>query len=213
MKRILSVLAVLVLLVCLTPARDASAMGTVQRYVATYDYFGLKLRPEPNTTKTEYCKIPHRTLLTLYNLSDDGLWASTYYNGHEGWVMMKYLTTYDPGPVPSGAPGRTTPKPSVTTAPTAAPADTTLNDINTEYKAMMRNVQPQEMTVMCIRRGTKCNLRWAPSTRSTAIRTDVVYGDTFTVLSIGNKWYQVYDEVSDRIGFLLISLTGVVTGN
>ncbi len=208
MKRMLSFLAVLVLLLASVPAvRDAEAMGTIQRYVCTYDYYGLKLRPEPNQNKTELLKIPHRTLLTLENLSDDGLWAYTTYRGKEGWVMMKYLTEYDPGPVPSGAPGpgRTTP------APTAVPVVDHINEINAEFSAMMRNPEPVDMTVVVTRRGTRCNLRWAPSTYSTAIRTDVLYGETFTVLSVGSKWYQVYDMATGRFGFLLMSLTSVVS--
>ncbi len=209
MKKLLSVLAVLVLLTG-TGAfqKPAEAMGTVPKYVCTYDYYGLRLRPEPNTSRREYCKIPHRTLLNIAAFSDDGLWGYTGYNGYEGWVSVKFLTDYDPGPVPSNAPGM------VTAAPTAAPSSGgNLAEINSEYQAMMRNDMTGEMIVMCVRRGTKCNLRWGPSTSTTAIRTDVVYGETFTVLSVGNKWYQVYDEKSGRFGFLLISLTGIVSSD
>ena len=215
MKRTLSFLAALVLMLCVVGEIRQASANVLNMYVATYDYYGLKLRPEPNTNKTEYCKIPHGTLLTIYEYSLDGLWCRTQYGGYEGWVMNKYLTEnkprsltpQDPGPSkPTAAPTATA---KVTPAPAADSGKTAFNEINTEFEAMMRNIQPDNMVVMCVRRGTKCYLRWAPNTSSKAIRNNVVYGDTFTVLSIGNKWYQVYDAVSGRTGFILISLTAL----
>ena len=220
MKRTLSVLAALVLMLCVVGEIRQASANVLNLYVATYDYYGLKLRPEPSTNRTEYCKIPHGTLLTIYEYTLDGLWCRTQYGGYEGWVMEKYLTEYkpraltpqDPGPSkPTAAPKKTTPAPTAipTAVPAADPDKSLVNDINVEFEAMMKNVRPDNMTVMCVRRGTRCYLRWAPSTSAKSLRNDVVYGDTFTVLAIGNKWYQVYDSATDRTGFILISLTAL----
>ena len=215
MKRTLSFLMALALMFCVIGEIRQASANVLNLYVATYDYYGLKLRPEPSTNKTEYCKIPHGTLLTIYEFSEDGFWCRTAYGGYEGWVMHKYLTEYkpraltpsDPGPSKPTAVPQYTPAP----APTAAPGGTAVSGMNAEFEAMMKNLQPDNMIVMCSRRGTKCNLRWAPSTSAAAIRTDVVYGDIFTVLSIGNRWYQVYDSVTGRTGHILISLTALAS--
>ncbi len=214
MKRTLSFLMALALMLCVAGEIRQASANVLNMYVATYDYYGLKLRPDASTNRTEYCKIPHGTLLTIYEFSLDGLWCRTQYGGYEGWVMYKYLTENKPRPLTPQDPGpskpTTAPK-KATPAPTAAPAADTgksvINEMNAEFEAMMKNLQPDNMTVMCVRRGTKCYLRWAPSTSAKAMRSDVVYGDTFTVLAVGNKWYQVYDQVTGRIGYFLISLT------
>ncbi|MBR6706643.1 MAG: SH3 domain-containing protein [Clostridia bacterium] len=213
MKRTLSFLMALALMLCVVGEIRQASANVLNMYVATYDYYGLKLRPEPSTNRTEYCKIPHGTLLTIYEFTLDGLWCRTQYGGYEGWVMYKYLTEYKPRALTPQDPGPSKPTPApqvVTPVPTEDPSRSgTINEMNAEFEAMMKNMQPENMTVMCVRRGTKCYLRWAPSTSAKAIRNDVVYGDTFTVLAIGNKWYQIYDTTTGRVGYILISLTAL----
>lgn len=213
MKRTLSFLMALALMLCVVGEIRQASANVLNMYVATYDYYGLKLRPEPSTNRTEYCKIPHGTLLTIYEFTLDGLWCRTQYGGYEGWVMYKYLTEYKPRALTPQDPGPSKPTPApqvVTPVPTEDPGRSgTINEMNAEFEAMMKNMQPENMTVMCVRRGTKCYLRWAPSTSAKAIRNDVVYGDTFTVLAIGNKWYQIYDTTTGRVGYILISLTAL----
>ena len=213
MKRTLSFLMALALMLCVVGEIRQASANVLNMYVATYDYYGLKLRPEPSTNRTEYCKIPHGTLLTIYEFTLDGLWCRTQYGGYEGWVMYKYLTEYKPRALTPQDPGPSKPTAApkvVTPAPTEDPGRSSIiSEMNTEFEAMMKNMQPENMTVMCVRRGTKCYLRWAPSTSAKAIRNDVVYGDTFTVLAIGNKWYQIYDTTTGRVGYILISLTAL----
>ena len=75
MKRTLSFLMALALMFCVIGEIRQASANVLNLYVATYDYYGLKLRPEPSTNKTEYCKIPHGTLLTIYEFSEDGFWC------------------------------------------------------------------------------------------------------------------------------------------
>ncbi len=96
MKRTLSFLMALALMLCVVGEIRQASANVLNLYVATYDYYGLKLRPEPSTNRTEYCKIPHGTLLTIYEFTLDGLWCRTQYGGYEGWVMYKYLTENNP---------------------------------------------------------------------------------------------------------------------
>ena len=198
-------LAAALLMSMLFACVPAGAMGTKTFYVNTNNGTGgpLLMRSDPWVADNVVTRIPYGTKVQVAGLSDDGQWGYCSYGNESGWVMMKFLSEYKPGPSK-----KTTPKP---TSPPASVDDGNyiLDLINNEFSVMARNtltyryqvkVTPPKLT-------SKCYLRWAPHQSTRAMRADLMYGDVLTVVAEGNKWLKVIDPETDQTGFITKNLT------
>jgi len=201
-------LAVLLVLVAVCPA--ASAMGTKTFYVNTNNGTGgaLLMRADPWVASDNVIgRIPYGTKVQVAGISDDGQWGYTSYGSTSGWVMMKFLSEYEPGPSKKK---KVTPTP----VPQGEDGDYILNFINNEFTVMARNtlINRYQVKVTPPKLTTKCYLRWAPHQSTRAMRSDLMYGDILTVVAEGNKWLKVLDPETDQTGFITKSLTTRMSG-
>ena len=197
-------LASMMILSLLLACAPSYAMGTKTFYVNTNNGTGgaLLMRSDPwvdpNNVVT---KIPYGTKLQVAGYSDDGQWGFCSYGSATGWVMMKFLSEYVPGPS----------KKKTQTPVPAGPTDDDylLNFINNEFALMARNtlVNRYQVKVTPSKVTTKCYLRWAPHQSTRAMRSDLMYGDILIVVAEGNKWLKVIDPETDQTGFISKNLT------
>ena len=63
-------------------------------FVKTENHGVLNLRAEPSTSASILARIPYGTEIPAEKIDD--VWAKVKYNGQEGYVMMKFLSTEEP---------------------------------------------------------------------------------------------------------------------
>ena len=185
---------------------SAYAMGTKTFYVNTNSGTGgsLRMRADPWVADNVVASIPYGTKLQIAGYSDDGQWGFCSYGTVTGWVMMKFLSEYEPGPSK-----KTTQTPTPSPASNASDGDYILSFINNEFAVMAKNtlVTRYQVKVTPPKLTTKCYLRWAPHQSTRAMRSDLMYGDILTVVAEGDKWLKVIDLETDQTGFITKSLT------
>ncbi len=205
-------LAAMLVLSMLLSCGSASAMGTKTFYVNTNNGTGgpLLMRSDPWVENDNViARVPYGTKVQVAGFSEDGQWGFCSYGNAAGWVMMKFLSEYKPGPSK-----KTVQTPTPAPNPTNTDGDYILNFINNEFTIMAKNtlVNRYQVKVTPPKLTTKCYLRWAPHQSTRAMRSDLMYGDILTVVAEGNKWLKVIDPETDQTGFITKSLTTRVSG-
>lgn len=196
MKKTVSMLLAAVLLlagiIAVVPAM-AAAPGTY--FVACANGGDLNLREQANKNSAGLAKIPYGTQLNISEITGDGAWGKTSYNGKNGWVMMSFLSTTPPDPSKSKA----------------EKAREDMESMNAEFNVMNKSplAQTFQVVVRTNKTTTLYHLRWAPSMGVTSMRNDVMNGEVFTVTAQGKNWYQVIDNRSGRTAYIVKSICQV----
>lgn len=182
-KKLAVLLCVTLLMTLMLPVFSASAaLGPQWVYAA--NGLPVKLRAQPSQDAAVLTKINYGTRLTncsYYNSQ----WTKVTYNGYSGYMMTKFLVSYEPPYYPVYP----------TSAPTAKPVPTIASIF-----ANMRKVD--YYAVVSPTNGASFgNMRWAPSEDYPVI--SVYYpGYQLRVLYTNGTWYQVLDEASGKCGFM-----------
>lgn len=194
-KTVSMLLAAVLLLVGVIAAVPAMAAEPGNYFVACSNGGDLNLREQANKNSAGLAKIPYGTQLNISEITADGSWGKTTYNGKTGWVMMSFLSTAAPDPSKSKA----------------EKAREDMDSMNAEFNAMNKN--PLNKTFQVVVRTNKTttlyHLRWAPCMSTTAMRNDVMNGEVFTVTAEGRSWYQVIDNKSGRTAYIVKSICQV----
>lgn len=188
-------LAVMMFLSGIVAALPALAMGTQTYYVACSNGGDLNLRQEPSKNSAGLAKIPYGTQLEIADLSADGAWGYCSYAGRQGWVMMSFLSLTPPDPSKSKA----------------EKARSDLEAMNNEFQIMNNRPLSQsfEVVVRTNKTTTLYHLRWAPTMASFAMRSDVKNGEVFVVTAEGKDWYQIRDNQTARVAYIVKSICQV----
>lgn len=118
MKRLLSLLTVLCLMIALMPV-SASIYdpGSSTMYVKTSDGKKLNLRAEPDVNAQVLTKIPYGAQVLVYTDFVGMVWYHVQYGMYNGYVRTQFLTSHKPKPFVTPTP-KSTKKPVVTPPPT-----------------------------------------------------------------------------------------------
>ena len=95
-KRFLTVLLAAVMLAALLLPLAASA-DTETYYVYTQNGKGLNVREQPSTDSKAIASLPYGSPVEVVFFNSTG-WADILYNGHEYWVMARFLVDSKPAP-------------------------------------------------------------------------------------------------------------------
>ncbi len=184
-KRICSVsLALMLLMTAIVPLAAAADNGWLM-FVYTENRGSLNVRSSMSTGNNVVGKLDFGTAVQVYSFF--GSWALINYKNTNAYVMTRYLTYTQP----------TTP-----VTPTPAPAsDTSLNDINKEFKTAVKVKVPYIVVSRPARASGWVNLRWAPSTKAEVISTCPQGKELYVIAELKN-WYQVQDTVTGMVGFI-----------
>lgn len=189
MKKLTALLLILAITVLIIPASMADQIW----YVYAENGGSLNVRSTPNGEWVG--RIPYGDAVDVINYVANG-WSKIYFESStyrgEAYVSSRYLVRNRPyGPV----------TPTPTPAPAPAPAeDTTLRDMNREYRSA-RRVSPYTIVARPARASGYVNLRWGPSTQTEQIRR-CYQGKELTVLAEMNNWFQVQDPDTGMVGFI-----------
>ena len=192
-KRLLSIVAILLLLAGLLPVSAGVAeLGLIgPQYVNTANGKGLYMRTGPSKNYDIITSIPFGAQVDSYEYYD-GTWGYVTYRGYSGYCMARYFSSYKPDkPVPT---------------PTHSGGGTSTGNLyngfaKTSYYASVRPSTPSGYV----------NMRWAPS-KNQAIEGTYYSGQTLLVLAQNGEWAQVYDESTKTSGFMMLAFltaTGV----
>ena len=187
MKRFLSIVMIAVILMTALISIPASADNGWLMFVYTENRGSLNVRSSMSTSNNVIGKLDFGAAVQVYGYF--GSWALINYNNSNAYVMTRYLTYTQP----------TTP---VTPTPTPAPAaDTSLDEINKEFKSAVKVSQPYVIVSRPSRASGWVNLRWAPTTKAEVISTCPQGKELYVIAELKN-WYQVQDPVSGMVGFI-----------
>ncbi len=205
-KRLISFLAVLVLLVMTVPAAFAEEMTTM--YVYTENGLRLNVRAGKSSNAPVVGKIDYGAAVTVLGSFDNG-WARIDYpaaklNGEryygDCYVSVRFLVRGKPAPYPGGL----TPDP----VPSPSAGDTALRSMNAEFRTAVKVYSPYIISARPQRASGWVNLRWAPSTDAEVI-TRCYQGKELIVLTDLRNWYQVQDPETGLIGFIMRKFTNI----
>ncbi len=187
MKRILSIALIAAMLMTALVSVTASADNGWLMFVYTENRGSLNVRSSMSTSGNSNVigKLDFGAAVQVYGFF--GSWALINYKNSNAYVMTRYLTYTQP----------TTP---VTPTPAPAP-DTSLNDINKEFKTAVKVNQPYVIVSRPSRASGWVNLRWAPSTNAEVI-SKCSQGKELYVIAELKNWYQVQDPVTGMVGFI-----------
>lgn len=157
-------------------------------FVYTENGGSLHVRSSMNTGNNIIGKLDFGTAVHVYNFYSG--WAMIDYNNTNAFVMSRYLVQNKPI-----TPGTPTP------APAPSPSDTSLADINREFKTATRVYIPYTIVSRPTRASGWVNLRWAPSMKAEVITT-CPQGKELTVIAELQNWYQVEDPATGMVGFI-----------
>ena len=185
-KRILSVsLAAALLLAALVSCAALADNGYIM-FVYTENRGALNVRSSMNTGNNVIGTLPYGTAVHVYNFYSG--WAMIDYNNSNAFVMSRYLVQNKP----------TDP---VTPTPAPSPSDTSLEDLNREFRTAAREYMPYTIVARPARASGWVNLRWAPSTKAEVITT-CRQGKELIVIAELQNWYQVQDPETGMVGFI-----------
>ena len=194
-KTVSMLLAAVLFLAGIIAVVPAMALEPGDYFVACANGGDLNLREQATKNSAGLGKIPYGQQISVTEITGDGAWGKTTYNGKTGWVMMSFLSTAAPDPSKSKA----------------EKAREDMDAMNAEFKRM--NDNPLGSTFQVVVRTNKTttlyHLRWAPSMGVTSMRNDVMNGEVFTVTAEGKNWYQVIDNRSGRTAYIVKSICQV----
>lgn len=180
-KRALGIFFTLVLLGSIVLAAPAMA---VTMYVYTSNGKSLNVRDYPSKDGRVISSLPYGSAVDVDEGFVGSSWAHVLLSGVDGYCMYRYLVDYKPGPKP---------KPTQTASPTTG-SDLYSGFTECYYNASVRPSSP----------GGFVHMRWAPS-KNQRVHRDYYNGDTLLVIAQNGVWCQVYDEQSNRSGFMMAS--------
>ena len=183
-KRILSLLAVVVLL-----AAMLAATATAYAYYAVYSHCGngkpLNVRSGPGKNYPVVSQVPYGEAIYVIGETSPGWLELNDY----GFVQASLTSTTQPGPYVPPAP-----KPTVDPAQKKA-------DLEAVY-ATAKIVDPYMVTLKATARSNgKANVRWAPSKTSKLLKA-YPEGSEVRVIAELKNWYQVEDPVTGAVGYV-----------
>lgn len=186
--------AVLALMLALLPALALANYGYY--YVKTGNGKTLNVRTEPRADAKVVSKIPYRSIVLVYEYTENGTWAYIETDNPKssgtvkGWVNTSYLVSYDPGPY-KGSGGGTTEEP-------------TFSDINGAAKALKILAEPMNTVIKTKKAANLVHLRWFPST-SACYSGAYLANTEIKVLAMSKSWAQVEVLEDGHVGFILRS--------
>ena len=184
-KRIISLMAILVLLLSMFVFTAASATAYYPVYSHCPNGKPLNVREGPGKDYWIINKIPYGDPIYVIGETADG-----WYELNDGGFVQAALTSHTyPGPyVP--------PTPMPTPDPNKKKAD-----LEKVY-ATAKSVEPYLITLKAtVRSKGVANVRWAPSKSSKLLKAYPA-GTQLRVIAELDKWYQVEDPLTNQVGFV-----------
>lgn len=194
MKKVLSILAAVVLLIAMT-ASFASAQtigGRGTMFVCTKNGGRLNVRSDPRIGDNIIGHLDYGE--AVYVTVFDGDWCGIQYNDQFGWVQSRFLQWSAPAPKPTRAPR---PQPTAAPAPTAAPQyDPATEEL--QYEVPITSVQVQ---VVAGRSSGWADLRILPSWDAARVQF-CPDGMQLTAFAETPSWFHVTDPSSGSVGYV-----------
>ena len=184
MKKKAFLIALAVLLVVLPAAVLAQTM-----YVNTPSGGNVNMRSGPGTDYDVVHHVPNGAKVTLNTFVGNDNWRSVTYNGRDGFISARYLSSTKPS---SGGSG-----------------DSGSDDGNMFSGFKFANYYA---TVVPATPGSFVNMRWAPS-QSMPVQAKYYADQVLYVLKQNKGWCQVYDTENNRIGFMVRSMLAPYDGS
>ena len=184
-KRIISLMAVLVLLLSMFVFTAASATAYFPVYSRCPNGKPLNVRAGPGKEYPVVDKIPYGDPVYVIGETSPG-----WYELNDGGYVQASLTSHTyPGPyVP--------PTPTPTPDPSKKKADLE------KIYATAKTVEPYLITLKAtVRSKGVANVRWAPSKTSKLLKAYPA-GTQLRVIAELDKWYQVEDPLTNQVGFV-----------
>ena len=196
MKRVISLLLAMMLLVLFTFAAMAEDQGTVM-YVYTKNGKGLNVRSSMSTKDESNIigSLAYGQKVVTYGGNYNGWTLIDYGDGWtDAYVMYRFLSKTKPASyTPSEEKGKETSETSGKEASTVAQLNALI--------ASAKYVNPYTVTVRPVRASGWVYLRWFPSKKAEAMATfNANY--QLTVIAELKDWYQVSDPVTGKVGFV-----------
>ena len=199
-KKLISFLAALALLIM--AAAPAARADSDTWYVYTENGKTLNVRSAPIVSEgTKVGALAYGSKVQV--LYFQGNWACIFYHwddgllsGDECWVQKRFLVRNRPASRSSSGSSNTS-KPASTSGQ--------LGVMNREFKTL-QTVNPFEISAKPVRSSGFVNLRWAPHDEA-EIAGIAYYGHKLLVLASTTNWYQVEDESTGRICFVMKKFT------
>ena len=199
-KKLISFLAALALLIM--AAVPAARADSDTWYVYTENGKTLNVRSAPIVSEgTKVGALAYGSKVQV--LYFQGNWACIFYHwddgllsGDECWVQKRFLVRNRPASRSSSGSSNTS-KPASTSGQ--------LGVMNREFKTL-QTVNPFEISAKPVRSSGFVNLRWAPHDEA-EIAGIAYYGHKLLVLASTTNWYQVEDESTGRICFVMKKFT------
>ena len=184
-KRIISLMAVLVLLLSMFVFTAASATAYYPVYSHCPNGKPLNVREGPGKDYWIINKIPYGDPIYVIGETADG-----WYELNDGGFVQAALTSH------------TYPGPYVPPTPTPTPDPNKKKDSLEKVYATARSVEPYIITLKATQRSKGvANVRWAPSKTSKLLKAYPA-GTQLKVIAELDKWYQVEDPLTNQVGFV-----------
>ncbi len=234
MKKRILVVALLAMMLTVLSVPVAMAQ---QLYVYSDNGGNVALRTQPDRSSDVIVWMPYGMPVDLVAYLDNG-WCAIHYDvgslSTVGYAMSRYLTSYNPGtyvPVvhpdnviyvtPTAAPSGSgsssssssssrSSSSSSSSSSSGSSADSALKEMNREYQSYTVAAEGGTVLVRATRRTGYVNLRWGPSTSTEVIRR-CNDAEELELIAITNKWYQVRDPQTKKIGYISRNYSTVLT--
>lgn len=169
-------------------------------YVKTDNGKTVNLRSDPWKGDNVIARIPYRSLVLIYEYSENGVWAYVETDNPnkssgtlKGWIQASFLVRNDPGKYNPGGGGGG-----------SSSGEPTFGEINSAAKAMRLVENPYITVIKTKKAGNLVHLRWFPSTY--AAYSGAYLCDTeIRVLALSKTWAQVEIVEDGHVGFILRS--------
>ena len=184
-KRILSLLAVMVLIAAMFAFTAASADGYYAVYSHCKNGKSLNVRSGPGKDFPVIDKIPYGQ--PIYVIGETT----------PGWLQLN-----DTGYVQASLTSRNYPGPYVPPDPSKEKSTSGTSDVYQLYQSA-RYVNPYTVTLKATQKSNGvANVRWAPSKASPLQYAYPAGTQVRVIAELGNNWYQVQEPVSEKVGFV-----------
>ena len=184
-KRILSLLAVMVLIAAMFAFTAASADGYYAVYSHCKNGKPLNVRSGPGKDFPVIDKIPYGQ--PIYVIGETT----------PGWLQLN-----DTGYVQASLTCRNYPGPYVPPDPSKEKSTSGTSDVYQLYQSA-RYVNPYTVTLKATQKSNGvANVRWAPSKASPLQYAYPAGTQVRVIAELGNNWYQVQEPVSEKVGFV-----------
>ena len=191
MKKVISLMLSVMLLVLLASAAMAESQGTTY-YVYTRNGKGLNVRSSTSTKDDSNVigSLAYGTKVIIYGVKDG--WAMIDYANTTGYVMFRFLSKTKPASKPSGSTEQKT-------AGTTKDASTVA-----QMNALLSSavfVDPYTVTVRPVRASGWVYMRWFPSQNAETMATFSANYELMVIAEL-KDWYQVSDPATGKVGFV-----------